>query len=167
MLASVTRTGRLLSLFTAKSPTQGVSEIALALGVSKSSARALAHSLEGIGLLRQGADRRHRLGWRIVQLHRSLLDASDLHDAAGPVLRAAYRRTGCPVAVVVSAGERADVLLTKGGIVAPSAAAAAMVTGMPTGVNGPAGVAPVRNHEGAVVGVVDVAAGPAGVLVSP
>ena len=71
MLASLTRTGHLLSLFTAGSPTQGVSEIALALGISKSSAHALAQSLEGIGLLRQGADRRFRLGWGIVQLHRS------------------------------------------------------------------------------------------------
>ncbi len=160
MLASVTRTGRLLSLFTTGSPSQGVSEIALALGISKSSAHDLAHSLESIGLLRQGADRRYRLGWRIVRLHRCLLNASELHDAASPVVRAVYRRTGCAVAVVVQAGESADVLLAEGGIEEPSAAAAAMITGGLARVGGPSGVAPIREHDGTVVGVVDVAAGP-------
>ena len=162
MLASVTRAGRLLDLFTTENPSWGVTEIALAIGMPKSSAHLLARSLEEIGVLRQGSDRRFRLGWRIVRLHRSLLDASDLHDAARPVLRSVRQRVGCAIAVVVEAGGRADVLLAEGPVPAPSASAAAIALGRPVPAGLWTGAAPIRGRSGAVVGAVDVSTGATG-----
>jgi hypothetical protein len=60
MLASVTRAGRLLALFTVENPSWGVTEMAAAIGMPKSSTHLLARSLEEIGLPRQGSDRRFR-----------------------------------------------------------------------------------------------------------
>jgi len=158
MLASVTRAGRLLALFTAENPSWGVTEIAVAIGMPKSSTHLLARSLEEIGMLRQCSDRRYRLGWRIVRLHRSLIDASELHDAARPVLRSVRQRVGCAIAVVVEAGGRADVLLAEGPATAPSAPAAAIAVGRPVPAGLWTGAAPIHSRSGAVVGAVDVSA---------
>jgi DNA-binding IclR family transcriptional regulator len=166
MLASVNRAGRLLDLLTAEKPSWGVTEIALAMGVPKSSAHSLARSLEEIGMLRQGPDRRYRLGWRIVRLHRSLIDTSELYDAARPVLRGVRQRAGCAIAVVVEAGGRADVLLAEGPVGAPSAAAESLATGRLVPAGTWTGAAAIRSWSGAVVGAVDVsAAGGPGVRV--
>jgi len=146
MLASVTRAGRLLALFTVENPSWGVTEIAVAIGMPKSSTHLLARSLEEIGMLRQGSDRRYRLGWRIVRLHRSLIDASELYEAARPVLRNVHQRVGCAIAVVVAAGGRPDVLLTEGPALAPSAPAAALAIGRP--VPAGCGSAPRRSTAG-------------------
>jgi DNA-binding IclR family transcriptional regulator len=158
MLASVNRAGRLLALFTAENPSWGITEIAVAIGMPKSSTHLLAQSLEEIGMLRQGSDRRYRLGWRIVRLHRSLISASELYDAAGPVLRSVRQRVGCAIAVVVEAGGRADVLLAEGPTTAPSPAAAALVIGRPVPAGSWTGAAPIHSRSGAVVGAVDVSA---------
>jgi hypothetical protein len=166
MLASVNRAGRLLDLLTAEKPSWGVTEIALAMGMPKSSAHALAQSLEEIGMLRQGPDRRYRLGWRIVRLHRSLIDTSELYDAARPVLRSVRQRAGCAIAVVVETGGRTDVLLSEGPVGTPSAAAQALATGRLAPAGTSTGAAAIRSWSGAVVGAVDVsAAGGPGVRV--
>lgn len=158
MLASVNRAGRLLALFTAENPSWGITEIAVAIGMPKSSTHLLAQSLEEIGMLRQGSDRRYRLGWRIVRLHRSLISASELYDAARPVLRSVRQRVGCAIAVVVEAGGRADVLLAEGPTTAPSPAAAALAIGRPIPAGSWTGAAPIHSRSGAVVGAVDVSA---------
>jgi DNA-binding IclR family transcriptional regulator len=158
MLASVTRAGRLLALFTVENPSWGVTEIAMAIGMPKSSTHLLARSLEEIGMLRQGSDRRYRLGWRIVRLHRSLIDASELYEAARPVLRNVHQRVGCAIAVVVAAGGRPDVLLAEGPALAPSAPAAALAIGRPVPAGLWIGAAPIHSRSGAVVGAVDVSA---------
>ncbi|MET7780184.1 MULTISPECIES: IclR family transcriptional regulator [Streptomyces] len=77
MLGSVTKAGRVLDLFTAETPEWGVSEVAGSLGIAKSSAHALLVTLSDIGLVRRLVGGRYRLGWRIVELNRTLQDSAD------------------------------------------------------------------------------------------
>lgn len=77
MLGSVAKAGRVLDLFTADDPEWGVSEVAVALGIAKSSAHALLTTLDDIGLVRRQVDGRYRLGWRILELHRTLRHGTD------------------------------------------------------------------------------------------
>jgi hypothetical protein len=71
MLGSVAKAGRVLSLFDASSPERGVSEMAAALGIAKSSAHALLVPLGEVVLVRRLADGRYRLGRRILELSRT------------------------------------------------------------------------------------------------
>lgn len=77
MLGSVSKAGRVLDLFTSGAPEWGVSEVAAALGIAKSSAHALLTTLDDIGLVRRLADGRYRLGWRILELNRTLRHSTD------------------------------------------------------------------------------------------
>jgi len=77
MLGSVAKAGRVLDLFTADAPEWGVSEVAGALGIAKSSAHALLTTLDGIGLVRRSVEGRYRLGWRILELNRTLRHGTD------------------------------------------------------------------------------------------
>ncbi|MFJ7078924.1 IclR family transcriptional regulator [Streptomyces sp. NPDC098781] len=77
MLGTVSKAGRVLDLFTPALPEWGVSEVACQLQVSKSSAHALLSTLNEIGLVRRLPDGRYRLGWRILELNRSLLQSTD------------------------------------------------------------------------------------------
>jgi DNA-binding IclR family transcriptional regulator len=81
MLGSVSKAGRVLNLFTPEMPEWGVSAVALELGIAKSSAHALMLTLDDIGLVRRLPDGRYRLGWKIIQLNRTLQHSTDL---AGP-----------------------------------------------------------------------------------
>lgn len=82
MLGSVSKAGRLLSLFTLDSPEWGVSEVAKELGIAKSSAFALLVTLDDIGLVRRLSDSRYRLGWRIAELNRTLRQSTDFINPA-------------------------------------------------------------------------------------
>ncbi|MGW4340712.1 IclR family transcriptional regulator [Rhodococcus koreensis] len=86
MLGTVTKAGKVLDLFTATSPEWGVREVADRLQIPKSSAHALLATLSDIGLVRRLAEGRYRLGWRIVELNRTLIDSTDLLTAARPQL---------------------------------------------------------------------------------
>lgn len=77
MLGSVSKAGRVLDLFTPEDPEWGVSEVAGALGIAKSSAHALLATLDDIGLVRRLVDGRYRLGWRILELNRTLRHNTD------------------------------------------------------------------------------------------
>jgi len=81
MLGSVAKAGRVLSLFDAGSPERGVSEVAAALGIAKSSAHALLVPLGEVGLVRRLADGRYRLGRRILELSRT---SSTALTSSGP-----------------------------------------------------------------------------------
>jgi DNA-binding IclR family transcriptional regulator len=82
MLNTVTNAGTVLDLFTTEHPEHGVTEVARALGMSKSRAHALLTTLASSGLLRRTADRRYRLGWRILEMNRVLTETTEFKSEA-------------------------------------------------------------------------------------
>jgi DNA-binding IclR family transcriptional regulator len=94
MLLTIESAGRVLSLYTRESPERGVTEVALALGISKSKAHALLASLASVGLLRRTQHGRYRVGWRVLSLNRVLAETTDFHRQARPVLAALGARYG-------------------------------------------------------------------------
>lgn len=82
MLATVTRTGTVLTLFTSSAPEWGVTEAARALGMRKSNAHEMLASLASIGLLQRTVDGRYRLGWRLLTLTHRLLQGSGFEQQA-------------------------------------------------------------------------------------
>ncbi|MGW4334076.1 IclR family transcriptional regulator [Rhodococcus koreensis] len=82
MLGTVSKAGKVLGLFTSGLPEWGVSEVASELHIPKSSAHALLSTLNQIGLVRRIPDGRYRLGWRILELNRTLLESTDFLGAA-------------------------------------------------------------------------------------
>lgn len=87
MLQTIQKIGPVLDLFSADRPDWGVSEVAEAIGVPRSSAHALLSSLAETGLLRCRARGRYRLGWRVVELNETLRASVDVRAVAYPVLR--------------------------------------------------------------------------------
>lgn len=94
MLQTVQRIGPLLDLFSAQRTELGVSQVAEALDVPRSSAHELLASLVDTGLLSAPARGRYRIGWRVVELCEVLRSGFDLRAAAAPVLQALTHRTG-------------------------------------------------------------------------
>lgn len=78
MLKTLARAGAVLDLFTREQPELGVTEIARRLGMPKSNAHALVHSLCKIGLLRRTPGNRYALGWKIFVLSQRLLQSTEL-----------------------------------------------------------------------------------------
>ncbi len=94
MLSTVYRAGQVLELFGADHPERSLCEVARLLGVPKSTAHALLQTLCEIGLLRQTANRRYRLGWRILALSHKLLSTTDFRKEARPVMEELAARLG-------------------------------------------------------------------------
>lgn len=94
MLLTIDCAGQVLSQFTADSPERGVTEVALAMGISKSKAHALLSSLSAVGLLRRTQHGRYRVGWRVLSLNRVLAETTDFHRYARPVMEALGERCG-------------------------------------------------------------------------
>jgi DNA-binding IclR family transcriptional regulator len=94
MLLTIDSAGRVLSLFTNEHPERGVTEVAVALAVSKSKAHALLASLTTVGLLRRTERGRYRVGWRVLSLNRVLSETTDFHRQARPVMQTLGRRFG-------------------------------------------------------------------------
>jgi IclR family transcriptional regulator, KDG regulon repressor len=94
MLATVKKVGPALDLFSADRPEWGVSEVAGALGMSKSSAHALLTTMDEVGLLNRTADARYRLGWRLLSLSRTLMQTTEVRQRISRALRRAVDRTG-------------------------------------------------------------------------
>lgn len=94
MLQTVQKIGPLLDLFTIERPEWGVSEVAEAIGVPRSSAHALLSSLVETGLLQCRTRGRYRIGWRIVELSETLRGSVDVRSAAAPVLQDLVRTYG-------------------------------------------------------------------------
>lgn len=94
MLQTVQKIGPLLDLFTIEHPEWGVSEVAEAIGVPRSSAHALLSSLVETGLLQCRTRGRYRIGWRIVELSETLRGSLDVRSAAEPVLQDLVQRYG-------------------------------------------------------------------------
>jgi DNA-binding IclR family transcriptional regulator len=73
MPRSVRRAAEVLDLFSVERPYWGPSEVAVQLGIAMSSAHALLGELARAGLTERLPCGRHRLGWRLVGLARTLL----------------------------------------------------------------------------------------------
>ncbi|MGV9718307.1 IclR family transcriptional regulator [Rhodococcus pyridinivorans] len=85
-LQTVQKIGPVLDLFTSQRPEWGVTEVAAAIEVPRSSAHALLASLVDIGLLQCRARGRYRLGWRIVEMSEALRSTVDVRSCAAPIL---------------------------------------------------------------------------------
>ena len=94
MLSTVQRVGQVLELFGMDHPERSVSEVATLLGIPKSTAHALLCTMCEIGLLRRTAERRYRLGWRILALSTTLLATTQYRAEARPVMEDLVARFG-------------------------------------------------------------------------
>ncbi|AWG98279.1 IclR family transcriptional regulator [Rhodococcus ruber] len=93
-LQTVQRIGPVLDLFTVQQPEWGVSEVAAAIDVPRSSAHALLSSLVDTGLLQCRVRGRYRLGWRVVELGETLRGTVDVRSCAAPVLERLVEKYG-------------------------------------------------------------------------
>lgn len=100
MLSTITRIGPLLDLFTAERPEHGVTDVAAALNVPRSSAHALLSSLASTGIL-QSHKGRYRIGWRVLELSELQRATSLLRKAARPVLEKLSRKVSETVNLAV------------------------------------------------------------------
>jgi IclR family KDG regulon transcriptional repressor len=94
MLTTVKKVGPALDLFSSQHPEWGVSEVAAALGMSKSSAHALLTTLDEIGLLQRTPSARYRLGWRLLPLSRTLMQTTGYRTRVSRAMHTAVDRYG-------------------------------------------------------------------------
>lgn len=87
VLQTVQKIGPVLDLFTAQRPEWGVSEVAAALGLPRSSVHAVLTSLVDTGLLQTRFRGRYRLGWRVVELNQAMRSSVDVRSLALPILQ--------------------------------------------------------------------------------
>lgn len=85
-LQTVQKIGPLLDLFTVDRHTWGVSEVAEALDMPRSSAHALLTSTVDIGLLQMRGRGRYSIGWRVLELSEVLRSRTDIRSVAAPIL---------------------------------------------------------------------------------
>ena len=93
-LQTVQKIGPVLDLFTAAQPEWGVSEVAAAIDVPRSSAHALLSSLVETGLLQCRTRGRYRIGWRVIELGETLRGTVDVRSCAAPVIENLVERYG-------------------------------------------------------------------------
>lgn len=87
-LGTVGRAGRVLDLYATEKTEWGVREVALRLGMSRSTAHSILSSLAAIHLLQRTPESRYRLGWRLMQLAGGVTEATVLRRAAPDQMRA-------------------------------------------------------------------------------
>lgn len=93
-LQTVRKLGPVLDLFSADQHTWGVTEVAEALAMPRSSVHALLTSLVDVGLLQTRGRGRYTLGWRVLELAEVLRSRTDLRSLAAPVLEDLVRAHG-------------------------------------------------------------------------
>jgi DNA-binding IclR family transcriptional regulator len=147
MPRSVRRAAEVLDLFSVERPYWGPSEVAVRLGIAKSSAHALLGELARAGLTERLPCGRHRLGWRLVGLARTMLQTNGYRETVAPAARALAAHFG--ETVHVAALERESVVYVAserptGGVAAPPAPVAAELT--------PLGQVLLAQHPGVIVG---------------
>jgi DNA-binding IclR family transcriptional regulator len=94
LLSTLQKSGDVLDLFTVCHPEWGVTEVAQAQGLPKSSAHALLSTLTEMGLLQRTGDNRYRLGWRVLVLARVIAETSDLREEGHRRMRQLVGRFG-------------------------------------------------------------------------
>lgn len=85
-LQTIQKIGPLLDLFTSERHTWGVSEVADALAIPRSSAHALLTSMVDVGLLQTRGRGRYSIGWRVLELSEVLRTRTDIRTIAAPVI---------------------------------------------------------------------------------
>lgn len=94
IIGSVQRAIDIINLFDRDAPALGVTEIARALGLPKSTAAGIIFTLEQNGYLDQNPEtRKYRLGSKLAERARVFLNQFDLREIAGPILE--NLRTAC------------------------------------------------------------------------
>ena len=86
MLQTIKKAIQILDLFSFERPEWGVSEVARALELPKSTTSELISSLADQRLLIRTAKGRYRLGWRLFELSQTLLDTSEFRIEARRVM---------------------------------------------------------------------------------
>lgn len=100
-LNTLAKAGRVLDLYGPDQPEWGVSEVAAALDVPRSSAHALLSSMADIGILQWREGGRYRIGWRVLELAEVRRRTLDVRAAAAPGMARLVRAHGetCHLAV--------------------------------------------------------------------
>lgn len=94
MLQTIQKIGPVLDLFTPEQPEWGVSEVASAVGVPRSSAHSLLASLVDTGLLQCRGRGRYRIGWRVVEMGQTLRASVDVQAAATDPMQQLFETFG-------------------------------------------------------------------------
>ncbi len=94
MLNTVSKVGKVLDLFSFKQPEWGVSEVAKALHLPKSTASDIMTSLTEQRLLTRVQGGRYRLGWRLFELSQVLLENTEFCIEARLVMQELVERWG-------------------------------------------------------------------------
>jgi DNA-binding IclR family transcriptional regulator len=131
MPASVRKAALVLDLFSVERPDWGPTDVADELGIAKSTAHALLAELTSVGLTERLPCGRYRLGWRTVDLARTMLATSGYRDVVAPTVRRLARHFG--ETVHVAAWDRGRVLYVASerpsrGVAAPAVPVAAELT---------------------------------------
>lgn len=88
MSKSIRKALQIINLFSLERPEWGVSEAARSLGLPKSTTSELMSELMDLRLLRRASGRgRYRLGWRLFELSRTLLDTTEFRNEARMVMK--------------------------------------------------------------------------------
>jgi len=91
MSLTIRKVMRVLDLFSLEYPEWGVSEVARALGLPKSSTSELMSSMTDQRLLSRRARGRYRLGWRLFELSQTLLDTTEFRSEARKAMEGLVR----------------------------------------------------------------------------
>ena len=103
----IERTTQILDLFSLERPEWGVSEVARALELPKSTTSELMSSLADQRLLSRMAKGRYRLGWRLFELSQTLLDTTEFRVEARKVMKELVECWGETVHLAVLDGVQA------------------------------------------------------------
>jgi len=107
MIKSLQRALNILDLFDEQIAELGITEIAEALGLHKSTAAGLVYTLEHNGYLDQEPEtRKYRLGFKLVERSSTLLDQIDVRQMALPHLQELRAWSGESVNLAVRDGEQ-------------------------------------------------------------
>jgi len=101
-MTTITKIARVLDLYTPSTPAWGVSEVAAALDMPRSTAHALLAGLTEIGLLQQPRRGRYTLGWRAFELGQmQRVTSGGLIETAHPIMLELARRHAESIALAV------------------------------------------------------------------
>ncbi len=106
MLHTVSKAGMILNLFSEKTPEWGVSELAKKLELPKSTVSEMMATLASQGLLERTSSRRYRLGWRLYELSRTLLDTTSFYPEARRAMHELVERWGETTSLGVLSGSQ-------------------------------------------------------------